>query len=133
MQSVEEIRTLKMPELRDLSKRYGMKGVSKMTKPQLTEALMNHLEAIVADPEPVDPKKVIEEMGLTTEDIGKLVAELENEMTNVKVEEYSGDEEDTPPPSPVRKKPRKAPVCRKKKPVPELEIVEDENTCSGCA
>ena len=135
MANVEEIRTLKMPELRDLSKRYGMKGVSKMTKPQLTEALVNHLESIVAEPvEPVDPEKVIEEMGVTTDDIAKMVKELENDLTAVTVEDYSGDDEPTPPPSPVRKKPRKAPACprRKKTPAAELEIIQD-NTCSGCA
>ena len=134
MENVDEIRTLKMPELKELCKRYGLKGCSKLTKPQLVEELVKHLESIVAEPEPVDPKKVIEEMGLTADEITKMVKDLENEMTNVKVEDYSGDEEDTPPPSPVKKKPRKAPACprKRKTPVAELEIVEDD-TCPGCA
>ena len=134
MQSVDEIRSLKLPELRDLSKRYGMKGVSKLTKPQLTEALVNHLEAIVAEPvEPLKPEEVLQGMELAADDIGKLVKELENDLTTVTVEDYSGDDEPTPPASPVKKRPRKAPVPRKKKtPAAELEIIEDQ-TCPGCA
>ena len=131
-----DMHKLKLPELRETAKRYGLKGFSKLTKPQLTEALVNHLESIVAEPvEPVDPEKVIEEMGVTTDDIAKMVKELENDLTTVTVEDYSGDDEPTPEPSPVRKKPRKAPACprRKKTPAAELEIVEDQNTCSGCA
>ena len=135
MENMDEIRTLKMPELKELCKRYGLKGCSKLTKPQLVEELVKHLESIVAEPlEPLKPEEVLEGMEVTADEITKMVKELENDLTTVTVEDYSGDDEPTPPPSPVKKKPRKAPACprKRKTPVAELEIVEDD-TCPGCA
>ena len=90
-----DVSVLKMPELRELVRRYNLKRTSKLTKAQLVNVLMEHLESIVA--EPVEPIKAEEVLELPVQDLEEAVAEL------------SVDSEETPPESPPKKtrKPRK--------------------------
>jgi histone H3/H4 len=95
MENISEVHTLKMPELKELVRRYGLKKTSKLTKAQLVNVLMEHLESIVADPaEPIKPEEVLE---LPVQDLEEAVAEL------------SVESDETPPESPPKKtrKPRK--------------------------
>jgi hypothetical protein len=94
MDHISDVQTLKVPELKELVRRYGLKKTSKLSKAQLVNVLMEHLESIVADPEPVKAEDVLQ---LPTQDLEDAVAEL------------SVESDETPPESPPRKirKPRK--------------------------
>jgi group I intron endonuclease len=91
-----DVKQLKMPELKELVRRYGLKRTSKLTKAQLVNVLVEHLESIVA--EPVEPVKAEDVLELPTQEIEEAVAEL------------SVESEDSPPeesPPKKTKKPRK--------------------------
>jgi hypothetical protein len=95
MENISDVQTLKTPELREMARRYGLKRISKLTKKELVDVLVNHLESIVA--EPVEPIKAEDVVELPTQEIEAAVAEL------------SVESDETPPESPPKKtrKPRK--------------------------
>jgi hypothetical protein len=100
-----DVSVLKMPELRELVRRYNLKRTSKLTKAQLVNVLMEHLESIVA--EPVEPIKAEEVLQLPTQELEEAVAELS-------VSEESPEE--SPPESPPpKKKTRKASALPRKR------------------
>jgi hypothetical protein len=88
-----DISVLKMPELKEMVRRYGLKRTSKLTKAQLVNVLVDHLESIVA--EPVEPIKAEDVVELPTQEIEAAVAEL------------SVESDDSPPEESPPKKTRK--------------------------
>jgi hypothetical protein len=97
-----DVKQLKMPELREMVRRYGLKKTSKFTKHQLVDVLVEHLESIVG--EPAEPIKAEEVLELPVQEIQEAVAEL------------SVESEESPPESPApKKKTRKAPALPRKR------------------